>query len=80
MATVTIKVKMKRGGSLFLEATGRCYTDTDGVGQTIQTIDDSEVYWPMKKHDKKRYPVRIDLIADWNQVEEVFWDAVTSNY
>jgi hypothetical protein len=72
---VSIKVKMKRGGFMMLEATGRCYRTTDGAGAPYQEVDDLQLYWPRKKRDKKSYPVKPELVADWEQAETEFWDA-----
>jgi hypothetical protein len=72
---LSIKVKMKRGGFMMLEATGRCYRTTDGAGAPYQEVDDLQLYWPRKKRDKKSYPVKETLVSDWSQVEEEFWDA-----
>jgi hypothetical protein len=73
---VRLNVKMKRGGTLALEASGKCYTDRDGAGQQYNTVDDLELYWPKKKNSKKLYPVKPDLVADWSAVEQDYWDAM----
>lgn len=72
---ITIKVRMKRGGCLRLEAAGRCLIDRDGAGQRFEVVEDLELYWPPKKRDKKLYPVRFELVEDMRQVEEAFWEA-----
>jgi len=72
---ITIKVRMKRGGYLRLEADGRCVSDRDGAGQRFDEIEDLELYWPPKKGDRKLYPVRFELVDDMRQVEEEFWSA-----
>jgi len=73
---VTIKVNMKRGGSMLLEAEGRCIKTTDGAGAPYEEVDDLQLFWPRKPRDKKSYPVKEALIADWSQVEQEFWDAM----
>lgn len=75
---ISIKVKMKRGGTMLLEAEGRCVHDKDGAGMPFDEIEDLELFWPRKPRDKKSYPVKTDLIADWSQVEEAFWEACAS--
>ena len=75
---ITLKVAMKRGGTLLLEADGQCFHDTDGAGQSYREIEDLKLFWPEKARDKKRYEVRPDLIADWSKVQNDFWDACTS--
>ena len=72
---VTIKVRMKRGGYLRLEANGWCVVDRDGAGQRIDRIEDLELYWTRKRGDKRSYLVKPELVADWGQVEEEFWSA-----
>jgi hypothetical protein len=74
---VSIKVKMKRGGFMMLGATGRCVHTTDGAGAPYQEVDDLQLYWPRKKQDKRTYPVKPELVADWEQAETEFWDAAT---
>ena len=72
---VSLKVQMKRGGTMTLQADGRCYKDSDGAGDHWEGVEDLTLFWPSKPKDKKRYPVREDLIADWKIVEEDYWTA-----
>lgn len=77
---LTIQVQMKRGGFLPLEASGRCYTDTDGAGQSFEVVEDLELYWPSRRGAKKLYPVKPELVADWAQVEEAYAQASQEAY
>jgi hypothetical protein len=72
---VKISVEMARGGSMMLEATGRCVRSTDGAGAPYNSIDDLQLFWPRHPRDKKSYPVKDSLVKKWSQVEESFWDA-----
>jgi hypothetical protein len=73
----SIKVQMKRGGYLYLEATGRVVDTTDGAGERIVEVDDLQLFWPRKKRDKKSYRVKDELIADFDQVATAFMESVT---
>jgi len=76
--SATITVKMKRGGTMELEAEGSVYNDSDGAGDRWTAIDDFEVYWPGKKGNKKRYPVDPKNF-DVGAAEEAFIEAVESS-
>lgn len=66
----TIRVKMKRGGFINLEAEGRVYKDSYGSGEKFMAVDDFAVYWPGGGVvNEKNYDV--------DQALEAFVDIVT---
>lgn len=72
-----IQVEMKRGGKMPLEARGRIFIDDDGFDSKWPAVEDLELFWPRKPRDKKSYPVKPELVASWDQVEEAFLNAST---
>ena len=72
--SLSVKVKMKRGGFMHLEIEGRCQSDSDGAGQEWTEVEIDSIKWPGGGEvDEKN-------IADMDQVKEAFAEADESRY
>jgi hypothetical protein len=75
----TIRIKMKSGSQMTVEAEGRCYKDRDGAGQTFETVEELACFWPGKPGKTCRREIPYGLY-DVQDAEQEFWDTMANTH
>ena len=66
-----IKITLRNGSTMEVEAKGRCWKDKDGAGQTIEGVEDLVCYWP-RRGKEREIPTHL---YDVDEAVNAYWDA-----
>jgi len=64
-----IKIELRNGETLKVEAEGRCYRDSNGAGEQFEVVEELVCYWPQGRRTREIDPSFYNVDA----AEEALW-------